>query len=34
MPASKPAYADRIAQDPEIMLGKPTVEAASRHVAA
>ena len=25
MPTSKPAYADRIVHDPEIMLGKPTV---------
>ena len=41
MPTSKPAYADRIVQDPEIMVGKPTVrgtritvEAALDHLAA
>ena len=41
MPTSKPAYADRIVQDPEIMLGKPTVrgtritvEAVLSHLAA
>ena len=38
---SKPAYADRIVQDPEIMVGKPTVrgtritvEAVLAHLAA
>jgi uncharacterized protein (DUF433 family) len=41
MPTSKPAYADRIVQDPEIMVGKPTVrgtritvEAVLDHLAA
>ncbi len=41
MPASKPAYADRIVQDLEIMVGKPTVrgtritvEAVVAHLAA
>ena len=41
MPTSKPAYADRIVQDPEIMVGKPTVrgtritvEAVLAHLAA
>lgn len=41
MPTSKPAYADRIVLDPEIMLGKPTVrgtritvEAVLAHLAA
>ena len=41
MPALKPAYADRIVRDPEIMLGKPTVrgtritvEAVLIHLAA
>ena len=41
MAASKPAYADRIVHDPEIMLGKPTVrgtritvEAVLDHLAA
>jgi uncharacterized protein (DUF433 family) len=41
MPTSKPAYADRIVHDPEIMVGKPTVrgtritvEAVLDHLAA
>lgn len=41
MPKSKPAYTDRIVQDPEIMAGKPTVrgtqitvEAVLDHLAA
>ncbi len=41
MATSRPAYTDRIVQDPEIMLGKPTVrgtritvEAVLSHLAA